>query len=67
MKKLSKEKRSQLILVALLTAGAIVGLWFGLIDMQKQKISEIDKKIKDSNLRRRIVSLVQEITGGQDR
>ncbi|MDB6066786.1 MAG: hypothetical protein JWR26_2994 [Pedosphaera sp.] len=48
MKKLSKEKRSQLILVALLTAGVIVGLWFGLIAMQKEKISEIDKKIKDT-------------------
>src|SRR5258708_7210981 len=48
MKKLSKEKRSHLILVALLTVGVIVGLWFGLIDMQKQKITEINKKIKDT-------------------
>jgi hypothetical protein len=48
MKKLSKEKRSHLILVALLTLGGIGGLWFGLIDMQQQKITDIRKKIKET-------------------
>jgi hypothetical protein len=44
MNKLSKEKRQQLVLVALMTAGVIAGLWFGLIALQKDKI----KKITDS-------------------
>src|SRR5579872_2026096 len=44
MKKLSKEKRLQLVLVALATGGAIAGLWFGLITMQTDKLQEIANK-----------------------
>jgi hypothetical protein len=44
MKNLSKEKRLQLVLVGLLTGGAIAGLWFGLIAMQESKIKEIAQK-----------------------
>jgi hypothetical protein len=48
MNKLSKDKRNQLILVAMLTVGVIAGLWFGLIAMQKQKITEISQKLQDT-------------------
>lgn len=44
MKKLSKEKKLHLLLVALVTAGVIVGLWVGLISAQKQKIQDIARK-----------------------
>src|SRR5579871_51836 len=47
--KLSKEKKSHLILVALLTVGAIGGIWYGLISNQKDKIAEIAKKIDDTH------------------
>ncbi len=35
MKKLSKEKRKQLILVVLITLAVLSGLWFGLINLQQ--------------------------------
>jgi|ERR1051326_894373 hypothetical protein len=38
MNKLSKEKRDQLILVALITAGVLAGLWLGVINFQKQNL-----------------------------
>ena len=44
-RKLSKEKKSHLVLVALLTVGALAGLWFGLISAQKERLGEIAKKI----------------------
>ncbi len=44
--KLSKEKKSHLVLVGLLTVGALAGLWFGLISLQKDKLVEIANKIK---------------------
>jgi hypothetical protein len=44
-KKLSKEKKSHLILVALVTVGALTGLWFGLISAQKEKLEDISKSI----------------------
>ncbi|HZV33378.1 MAG TPA: hypothetical protein VFB72_02285 [Verrucomicrobiae bacterium] len=44
MKKLSKEKRLHLILVAIVTVGVIVGLWWGVISMQKSKLREIAQK-----------------------
>ncbi len=44
MNKLSKEKRLHLTLVAIVTVGIIVGLWFGLIDAEKTKIKEIARK-----------------------
>lgn len=41
MKSLSKEKRDQLILVVLLTAFVMVGLWFGVIRLQQQSLSHL--------------------------
>ena len=38
MNKLSKEKRSQLLLVVLLTGGLLAALWFGLIRFQQQHL-----------------------------
>ena len=43
MKKLSKEKRNQLILVVMLTTMGVAGLWFGLIYTQQQRISQLDQ------------------------
>ena len=48
MNKLSKDKRNELILVAMVTVGVIAGLWFGLIAMQKQKIATISQKIQST-------------------
>jgi hypothetical protein len=39
MNSLSKEKRNQLVLVALMTGGLLVGLWFGLIRFQKESLA----------------------------
>ena len=41
MKKLSKEKRDQLILVILLIIGVGAGLWFGLINFQKAHLQRL--------------------------
>ena len=41
MKKLSKEKRQQLILVVILTVGSLAGLWFGLINYQKGNLDDL--------------------------
>src|SRR6266853_2917941 len=38
MKKLSKEKRNQLVLVVMATAGVLAGLWLGLISSQQQSL-----------------------------
>ena len=48
MIKISKEKRTHIVLVLILTAGAIGGLWFGLISYQKAKLAEVAKKIGDA-------------------
>ncbi len=44
MKRISREKRNQLILVAGLTAIAMVGLWFGLINNQTEKLNTLTAK-----------------------
>ena len=41
MKKITKEKRDQLILVCMLIAGVLVGLYFGLIRFQQQGLDEL--------------------------
>src|SRR3984957_7247428 len=46
MNKLPKEKRLQLVMVALVTVGIIGGLWFGVIAMQQGKISAIARQSK---------------------
>src|SRR6185436_3681094 len=43
MKKLSKEKRNQLILVVMLTTMGVAGLWFGLINTLQQKIHQLEE------------------------
>jgi len=45
MKKLSKDKRNQLILIAMGTVGVMAGLWYFLISFQESKQAEIAKKI----------------------
>ncbi|HWX19039.1 MAG TPA: hypothetical protein VN578_03930 [Candidatus Binatia bacterium] len=44
MNKLSKEKRQQLVLVVLLTTGALVGLYFGLVRFQQRSLTELQKR-----------------------
>ena len=53
MNKLSKEKRKQLVLVAVVTLAVLGGLWFGLISFQKQNLRScaerkeaVDRKLK---------------------
>jgi hypothetical protein len=45
MKKLSKEKRQQLILIALAAVGIMGGLWYFLIGAQREKQAEVASKI----------------------
>jgi Tfp pilus assembly protein PilO len=44
MKRISKEKKNQLILVLGLTVVAMVGLWFGLINSQTEKLSTLAER-----------------------
>ena len=62
MKKLSKEKKLHLVLVALVTAGAIAGLWFGVISMQKAKLREIAQK--SQNVQKDIDKMQRVAIGG---
>jgi hypothetical protein len=48
MNKLSKDKRNELILVAMVTVGVIAGLWFLVIAGQKETITQISQKIQDT-------------------
>lgn len=45
MKNLPKEKRDKLILIALATVAVAVGMWYGLIRAQKQKLASMAGKI----------------------
>ena len=45
MNKLSKEKKNQLVMIVLGTAGVIAALWFLVIGAQRDKIHQIDGKI----------------------
>lgn len=45
MNKLSKEKRQQLILVALATLLIIAGFWYGIINWQKAKLQELSQSL----------------------
>lgn len=44
--KLSKEKRQQLILTAMITAGAVVGLYLGVIRAQQQSLKTLGERTK---------------------
>ncbi|SRR5581483_5160222 len=48
MNKLSKDKRNQLILIALATVMVISMLWFGLIRYQKAKLADVARKINST-------------------
>lgn len=61
MKSLSKEKRDKLILVVIVTASALAGMWYGLISNQKKAIENLvvqtaEQKIKVENAKRLIAS-----------
>src|SRR5215471_9430587 len=46
MRKLSKEKRNQLILVIMLTGMALGGIWFGLVSYQQEALRRLsDRKM----------------------
>lgn len=44
MKKLSKQKRLQLVFVGIITVGVVAALWMLVITAQKQKLADIAKK-----------------------
>jgi Tfp pilus assembly protein PilO len=50
MNNISKEKRSQLVLVAIIVVAIIAGLWFGLIRTEQESLRELaTKKTEDLN------------------
>lgn len=48
MKKLSKQKQQQLLLVVLITAGVLAGLWLGLINAQQRSLIELAHQRADA-------------------
>lgn len=48
MNRFSKDKRDKLILVFLSTLLALLGLWYGVISLQRSKLEEIGKKTADA-------------------
>ncbi len=50
MKKLSKEKRQQLVLTAIITVTILFGLWYGLIRAQVNSISGIQDRVKKAEI-----------------
>jgi Tfp pilus assembly protein PilO len=55
MKKLSKQKRQQLILTGLLTVLALAGLWFGVIRAQQRNLQTMAKKTEAAKEKLRVV------------
>lgn len=51
MKKLSKEKRQQLVLVVLITSVVIAGFWYGIINLQKVQLSKASKNLQEAEHR----------------
>jgi hypothetical protein len=45
MNAMPKDKRQKVILVAILTVGALAGLWFGLIKVQNQGLDELARNV----------------------
>ena len=64
MNKLPKEKRLQLVMVALVTVGIIGGLWFGVIAMQQGKINAIARQSK--NVQGEIEKIQKVVVGAGD-
>lgn len=48
MAKLSKEKKDRLVLVCVVAAVVIAGLWFGVVNIQQGKLAADQKKIQDA-------------------
>lgn len=48
MKRLSKEKRDKIIMVALVVVAILAGLWFGLIRVQNDTLNQRRKKIEET-------------------
>ena len=44
MRKISKDKRNQVILVAMLTTMGVVGIWFGLINFQHEQLRKLEDR-----------------------
>jgi hypothetical protein len=63
MNKLSKEKRNQLIMILLGTAGVIAALWFLVIGAQRDKVREIDGKITATTAQIEKVQQVKKAAG----
>ena len=60
MKRISREKRNQLIVVVLLTAVAMAGLWFSLIKSQTEKLSALSaRKTQAASKLQQITSAIQ--------
>ena len=51
MKKLSKEKQQQLVLAVLVTCLALGGLWFGLINTQKENVRKLSARAESAQQR----------------
>jgi hypothetical protein len=55
MNQLSKEKRKQLALVLLLTCGALLGLWFGVVNAQKKSLAGLAQNTKTAERKLQMV------------
>src|SRR5262245_20374341 len=55
MKKLSKEKRNQLVLVVLVTLIVLAGLWYGLINLQKEGLDQVEQRITAAQHKMKLV------------
>jgi hypothetical protein len=64
MNKLSKEKRQQLILVAVATLLVIAGFWYGIINLQKEKLKELSHGVAKAQQR---LSNVQKAINAADK
>src|SRR5260221_5742656 len=49
MNKLSKEKRNQLILTLMIIVAGVVGLYFGLINFQREYLASLEKKKNETS------------------
>jgi hypothetical protein len=68
MTKLSKEKKMQLVLVAMVTVGVIGGLWFFLVGAQNERSGAITRKIvsvqQDSDKMQKVITSAGALKNG---
>jgi len=55
MKKLSKDKQQKLLMIGLLTAGALIALWFGAVSTQQASLKNLAERKTDSEQKLREV------------